>query len=1327
MSLRIRLLAVSLALLGNSQGALAQEVFFGDSSVVEVVQDPAAPGGEEQPTAPPTPRLEKLKRVEYDRRPSAILAAWSTPPKSAGQLTPPTAPELGSAPDATAGATPETGAAAKSGAVAGAPMVVISRAGGAVGAVSIAPAPATSVPAAAAPTGAAAAPAVPSTTPSSAAPTDPSAPAAPGAPGAPGADPEAAKKAAEEAAKKAAEEAAKKAAEAKALDQEILALQRNVTLGDWAAVKTYFAGLTDDEKKGGYERLLQSLQMGPQQKPNVPNQGQPYLERNAFSPSDVVGLAAASPVPLTKKQFAPLGQILRQALDQGYQLEAFLSEIAPHLGEPGFAPDRRQLALILVQAREPLGMAELLPEFEQAEKDNDRVGLNLLSQLRLAQYAKDNKVERLEQAWEATQAVLAVGDVEEETKKEALQRAVEIAPKIQKEKGQAWLDESFTSRPERGMEILAAIGSSASMLLAAEPTNVDKRSKLLELQTTAAKALLAASPERATQWKAQLELLASNWLREALVTYQFDESTSLGPRAQRDRYGNFFYWDSYGNYRGNQPTVMRTQQVLEIRPGDDWLAHLDPTLQPRFQMMFAQLLLKVGEEQQAFPYIERLAGTLPRQAKDLVAEFLRVWTKKHDPNSDQERSNPYIFMYGFEERANGIPLTRSKQERNLQELGEWVARLRQLPVEVDDALIASAFTTAHSTAEVYRLETVERIFGPLASLKPATLAQLVQKMRTNLVTVWRDPATQKDKKTNRHQQDIQTEVLRGYELARATVDEALKGHAASWELMLARAALEHDENNYLQDLKKDPEFSSRREAAFATFQEAARLYGEAAATLEQEKETTEVFDMWFYASLGACDLGAIDQEKLLASRQIPLIRAALEGLPGESAERHRDKFASSLFTRMGSAAPAVKFRYLREGLAITGDHKLTVEARQVFDYYKDLVTEIQLRAAVDGSDRVGHGQPFGLEVDIRHTREIERESGGFSKYLQNQNAMNFGWNYGRPLEDYRDKFEEAARTALQEQFEVLSVTFNEPEAQSKADEEYGWRVTPYAYLLLKPKGPEVDRIPPLRLDLDFLDVTGYAILPVESPAVPIDASAAAGEERPFEKLTLTQTLDERQSKNGKLLLEVKATANGLVPELESALDLEPGEFEITERADHGVSVVKFSEESRGIVSERTWTISMRAKEGLSAVPGSFTFGEPRVEAATNEHFRYVDADLASVGPKVDLEARYGEPSRAWLWWIPALLAVGAGGFFGWKRLHKPRAAAGARFPVPESLTPFTVLGYLRDIESRNGLAPAARVELQTQIETLERHYFVEEAASEPDLRRIAESWAERAR
>jgi hypothetical protein len=1243
----------SVTILGSSGEAVPNDA-------QEAPPAPDAPGAD-APKEKPTPRSEKLKKLEYDRRPSAILAAWSTPPKP---------PEAEKPPEA-------------------------------------------------------------------AKPSAPDEEKKPAEPAAEPADPEAAKKAAAEAEKKKQqeEEAAKKAAEAKAIDAEMKVLQRDVTLGDWAAVKTYFAGLADVEKKAGYDQLLKSLQRGPAQQPqNVPQQGQPYVEKNQFAPEDVLALAAASPVKLEKANLELLGKILRLAIDAGHQIDRFLADLGPALSAEGAVPDRRQMALILVGANEPTYLGDLLPTAEEAEKANDREGLNLLSRFDLAQYDKEKKVEWLEKAWTATQAALAVGEITEDAKREAIQRAVAIAPKIRKDLGQKWLDESFTQRPDRGMEILAAIGTSASTSLAADALDADKRLKLLDLQTTAANALLAASPERADSWKGELALLAGNWLREAIVTHRFDTSTSLGPRMQRDSWGNFFYWnddwDPEARMRGQNVAPIPTAKILDVRPSDAWLARIDPTLQPRLHMAFAQLLLKVGEEAAAFPHIEELAATHPRPAKDLVDEFLRVWTKNHNLNSDQTRRNPYVYFYGFEERANGIPLTRSKQERNLQELAGWVARLKKLPVEVDVELLANAFTSAHSVAEVYRIETIERIFGSLADLDPATLGEIFQKMRTNLVEVWRDPAVQKDKKTNRRPQDIQAEVLRGYQLANDTIQRSLEAHPDSWQLVLAQGSLAHDENNYRNELKKEPEFSARRDASFALFQQAADLYAKAVAALPQEKETTKIYELWFYAALGACDLKAIDQDKLLASAQIPRIKDALAALPSDRAERHLGMFVNNLFTRMGSANPAVKFRYVREGLAIAGDHKLAREAQKLYDYYKDLVTEIQLRASVDGSDRVGHDKPFGLAVDIRHTKEIERESGGFSKYLQNQNNPQFAYNYGRPLEDYRDKFESAAREALQEHFEVLSVTFNDPQAKSKADPEYGWRLTPYAYLLLKPRGPQVDRVPPLRLDLDFLDTSGYAVIPVESPALAIDAGDSAREGRPYEKLSLTQTLDERQAKDGKLILEVKASAIGLLPELAEIVDLSGADrsgFDVAKTDDRGNSVVKFDEAGTGIDAERVWTLTMRAKSALPALPTSFAFGKPKVETAANEHFRYVDADLASVGETVALEREYGNPSRRWIWWIPAGVVALVGVALGVRRLRRPKVLAEGRFRVPEPVNPFTVLGLLRDIEANDGLAPAQHAELGEDIRAIEHHFFVEQGEEEPDLRGIAETWAERAR
>jgi hypothetical protein len=628
---------------------------------------------------------------------------------------------------------------------------------------------------------------------------------------------------------------------------------------------------------------------------------------------------------------------------------------------------------------------------------------------------------------------------------------------------------------------------------------------------------------------------------------------------------------------------------------------------------------------------------------------------------------------------------------------------------------------------VYRLEAIEQVFGPIGGLKARTLAGLAQQMRENLAGLWRDPAVQKDKKTNRKPKDIQAEVLRGYQVAGAVLEGALKRFPDDWALHLARAALSHDEVYYQQELAKSTTFSRKREEALARFQRAAELYAARVQDLAEDDQSTLVYEQWFYASLGACDLGHIDDEKLPDRKQPALIRKAILALPGELAEKHLGKFANLLFTRLSAVKPAVKFGYLRGGFEIVGDHRMAHEAKKVYDYYKDLVSEIKLEAVLDGSDVIGR-QPFGVFVHLKHTREIERESGGFGRYLQNQNSgMYWAYNYGRPTADYRDRFQAIVTEAMKEHFEVLSVTFQTDKVNSRALPQYGWRVTPYAYILLKARGPQVDKLPPLRLDLDFLDTSGYMILPVESPAVPLDASTARGKTRPFRKLQITQILDERQADKGKLIVEVKATAIGLVPDLDQILAFNAEGFEVVKTDDQGVSVARFDldADTTAVVSERTWMVTLRAKEGQRA-PEKFCFASAKVDAEMT-YQRYQDADLATVSAEVTLERGYGSPSYAWLWWVggggAALLVLLVAGFF-W--LRRPVAKVEGPWRLPERLTPFTVLALLRRIESKNNLAPEQQQELQQSIALLERHYFAADVNGQPDLKRIAEDWVSRA-
>ena len=231
-------------------------------------------------------------------------------------------------------------------------------------------------------------------------------------------------------------------------------------------------------------------------------------------------------------------------------------------------------------------------------------------------------------------------------------------------------------------------------------------------------------------------------------------------------------------------------------------------------------------------------------------------------------------------------------------------------------------------------------------------------------------------------------------------------------------------------------------------------------------------------------------------------------------------------------------------------------------------------------------------------------------------------------------------------------------------------------------------------------------------------------------ITDAKNTDERQADEGKLVLEVQATALGLIPDLDEILDLAPEQFDVVSTEDQGLSVSKFDEEGDeiAVVSERTWMITMNAREGLEELPDTFTFGSALADGAEMEYQRFVDADLKSVEPIVSLEEHYGKRSLAFLLgWAVAVLGMIAVGGAGFVALRRTRRTTGptVRFRMPESISPFTVIGLLREIEAENGVTEFERTELLAHIERLESFYFEDDQRETPDLRAIAETWVRR--
>ena len=145
---------------------------------------------------------------------------------------------------------------------------------------------------------------------------------------------------------------------------------------------------------------------------------------------------------------------------------------------------------------------------------------------------------------------------------------------------------------------------------------------------------------------------------------------------------------------------------------------------------------------------------------------------------------------------------------------------------------------------------------------------------------------------------------------------------------------------------------------------------------------------------------------------------------------------------------------------------------------------------------------------------------------------------------------------------MLSVTFQDEKVHSRATAEFGWRYTPYAYMLLEAARPagRQDAAAAARPRLPrHVGLRGHAGR-VAGRADRLPATPA-GDPRPVEKLTVTQTLDERQADKGKLILEVKADGVGLVPDLDELCDdRAPPGFEVDEDRRPGRSAVKKFEE-----------------------------------------------------------------------------------------------------------------------------------------------------------------------
>jgi hypothetical protein len=1116
-----------------------------------------------------------------------------------------------------------------------------------------------------------------------------------------------------------------------------------VVAGDWTAVGAFLKGLLEPDRGKVYTNLLATLSPSPAgAREDMPpevlaelqargNAGAAVQGATAILPGDVLALMQLAPVELPEDAITRLGQLLGRALSR--------SAVEPFLGElertSGADTKRRAVALkLLLAAGRVQDAARFLPPLEPALAAKDIPALAIHADYLFATGKADQKPELQKQAWDLNAQILNTTNAPAKEQELALQRAFQLMEFMARSTTTNWLQASFRQHPQQGFALLAAVNK--TIALGAKNRQPEVRRKNLQLQKEAVAALLAVGVDRQV-WQTPLNLLANNWADEADATrlrYRPRPQRSLNPYDQNDYYQEMMYQQQYENSSQSQPIPF--DQVLAVAPDNAWLHALDQSLVPRLQVLKAELLIKNEEDSAALALIETIARADARQGQRLANDFLRGWAQAHNPNADlnnSRRFSPYGPMYGNPYgQGTSTPLTRANQERYLKELARAVERLQKLPIgRLNEKALVSAFTAAHSQAEVFRTENIVQVFGSVDAMPVEMLAELLQTMRQRLASQWRMPRIQQEAKTKRTDKDIEAEVSRGYELVISFIEKAQEKAPKNWRLTLVQAAALFDWAEFQYGKKVDLAiYVEKRDRAFDLFARAADYYRGDLGQLDEKEQTPFVYQQWFNANLGASDLAFVTRQQEPSSNNLARIRAAMLALPEFSAEAHLARFAKELSENAASLKPELKPRFLRAGLQVVQEHPAAVEARKLVTYYDDLLEEIQFDVRVDGDTTVGHQQPFGVVVSLRHTADIERESGGFARYLrvQQQNPYYAGMYPPGQQPNFREDFEKQVREKMVETFDVLTITFADDKIQARGVGRPNWRETPLAYVLLKAKDGAVDRIPSLRMDLDFMDKRGPVLLAVSSQVQLIDARPAQVPARPATKVEVTQILDDRELAKGKLVLEVKATANGLVPDLKELLDLYFAGFKVQKTTDQPLAVSRVDGEGEVFAPVTERGSVMELAPVSDTVQAAFQFPKARMAGAQVIYKRYQDADLAEVKAEVALAGIPMQKRKVWPAVLLGLVAAGVAAYFlrRWQRQEEVAVARVAAYQLPPHITPFTVVNLLRRIEGDQqvSIPEPKRAELSATIQKLERSYFDRPKANgpDPDLEKIARDW-----
>ncbi|MFA6044821.1 MAG: hypothetical protein WC718_07545, partial [Phycisphaerales bacterium] len=366
--------------------------------------------------------------------------------------------------------------------------------------------------------------------------------------------------------------------------------------------------------------------------------------------------------------------------------------------------------------------------------------------------------------------------------------------------------------------------------------------------------------------------------------------------------------------KGRQRTVAKELQLLlRAIPGDKWMDALEPSLAARAEKASIQLAACADETDMALQLVDSAVKRTPDEARELGDAFLTTWQQRLSPDSDFDQDT--MMYYWWRDYVAQAPLTRGRQRRNLDRLGQLMDTLRTSGIEPRTLpAIASVFKACHGVTEVYEREEIEHVFGPIDQIPATTCVALASTMAGSLNGDWRNRAVQVQNGVKRTDAEIAQLVDRGYSLAIDLARSALASQPESWRCAVLQAALTYDRLQFRNiQKKKDADATKDAEvklAAFAAFKDAADRYVKA-VTAGNEREDPTIFLRWFGAAMGTSQLNFIASDEMPSegskeSDQVDLIKTAIAALPAESRSRHLGEFARNIGLAVSRSDPEVK-------------------------------------------------------------------------------------------------------------------------------------------------------------------------------------------------------------------------------------------------------------------------------------------------------------------------------------------------------------------------------------------------------------------------------------